>query len=155
MEKKVLVAYFSCTGFTKKLAERVNQKVCGDLFEIEPMTPYTKEDLNWEDENSRSTLEMKDPNNRPPVKNKVKNMNQYDIIFVGYPIWWGKAPTIINTFLESYDLKDKIVIPFATYHSSGVGESDKYLKPSCKGAKYFAAKGYEMDDLDHVDQLVG
>ncbi len=155
MEKNVLVAYFSCSGFTKKLAEVLNQKVNGDLFEIEPITPYTDEDLDWTKEDSRSTLEMKDPANRPPVKNKVENMDQYELVFVGFPIWWGKAPTIVNTFLESYDLKDKIVIPFATYHSSGVGETDKYLEPSCKDAKYRKAVGFEMDDLDHVDQIVG
>ena len=155
MENKTLVAYFSCTGNTRKLAENLNKKVCGDLFEIEPMTPYTKEDLNWEDENSRSTLEMKDPNNRPPVKNKVENMDKYDLIFLGFPIWWGKAPTIINTFLESYDLKDKIIIPFATYHSSGVGESDKYLEPSCKGARYRKARGFSTDNLIYENQLVG
>ena len=155
MEKNVLVAYFSCSGFTKKLAEVLNQKVNGDLFEIEPITPYTDEDLDWTKEDSRSTLEMKDPANRPPVKNKVENMDQYELIFVGFPIWWGKAPTIVNTFLESYDLKDKIVIPFATYHSSGVGETDKYLEPSCKDSKYRKAVGFEMDDLDHVDEIIG
>ena len=155
MEKNVLVAYFSCSGFTKKLAEVLNQKVNGDLFEIEPITPYTDEDLDWTKEDSRSTLEMKNPANRPPVKNKVENMDQYELIFVGFPIWWGKAPTIVNTFLESYDLKDKIVIPFATYHSSGVGETDKYLEPSCKDAKYRKAVGFEMDDLDHVDEIIG
>ncbi len=155
MEKNVLVAYFSCSGFTKKLAEVLNQKVNGDLFEIEPITPYTDEDLDWTKEDSRSTLEMKDPANRPPVKNKVENMDQYELIFVGFPIWWGKAPTIVNTFLESYDLKDKIVIPFATYHSSGVGETDKYLEPSCKDAKYRKAVGFEMNDLDHVDEIIG
>ena len=152
---KTLVAYFSCSGYTKKLAERINQKVGGDLFEIEPITPYTEEDLDWTKEDSRSTLEMKDPKNRPPVKNKVENMDQYDLLFVGYPIWWGKAPTIVNTFLESYDLKDKIIIPFATYHSSGIGDSDKYLEPSCEGAKYRKAKGFVMDDLDHIDELIG
>lgn len=152
---KILVAYFSCSGYTKKLAEKLNQKVGGDLFEIEPITPYTDEDLDWTKEDSRSTLEMKDPLNRPPVKNKVENMDQYDLVFVGYPIWWGKAPTIVNTFLESYDLKDKIIIPFATYHSSGIGESDKYLEPSCKGAQYRKAKGFAMDDLDHIDELIG
>ena len=99
MNKNILVAYFSCTGYTKELAEKINLKVCGDLFEIEPMTPYTEEDLDWTKEYSRSTLEMKDPNNRPPVKNKVENMEQYDTIFVVFPILWGKDPTIVNTFL--------------------------------------------------------
>ena len=155
MNNKVLVAYFSCTGYTKKLAEKLNMKVNGDLFEIEPITPYTKEDLDWTKEDSRSSQEMKDMNNRPPVKNKVKNMDQYSTIFVGFPIWWGKEPTIVNTFLESYDLTDKIIIPFATYHSSGIGETDEYIKPSCKGAKCLIAKGFEMDDLDHIDDLIG
>ena len=155
MKNNILVAYFSCTGNTKKLAEKLNKKVLGDLFEIEPITPYTDKDLDWNDENSRSSIEMKDPTNRPPVKNRVENMDQYELIFIGYPIWWGKAPTIINTFLESYDLNDKIIIPFATYHSSGIGESDKYLEPSCKGARYRKAKGFVMGDLDHIEQLVG
>ena len=151
----ILVAYFSCTGYTKKLAEKINEKVQGDLFEIEPITPYTEEDLDWTKEDSRSTLEMKDPSNRPPVKNKVEDMDKYKLVFVGFPIWWGKAPTIVNTFLESYDLKDKIIIPFATYHSSGIGETDEYLKPSCKNADYRKAKGFEMNDLDHIDDIIG
>ena len=112
-------------------------------------------ELDWTKEDSRSSQEMKDMNNRPPVKNKVKNMDQYSTIFVGFPIWWGKEPTIVNTFLESYDLTDKIIIPFATYHSSGIGETDEYIKPSCKGAKCLIAKGFEMDDLDHIDDLIG
>lgn len=155
MGKNVLVAYFSCSGYTKKLAEKLNKKVCGDLFEIVPEVPYSKEDLDWNDDNSRSSIEMKDISSRPAIKNKVNNMDQYDTIFIGYPIWWGKAPTIINTFLESYDLKDKVIIPFATYHSSGVGESDKYLKPSCEGTKYRKVVAFEMDDLDHIDQIIG
>lgn len=153
--KNVLVAFFSCTGYTKKLAEKINEKVKGDLFEIEPMTPYTDEDLDWTKEDSRSTLEMKDPANRPPVKNKVENMDKYDTVFVGFPIWWGKAPTIINTFLESYDLKDKVILPFGTYHSSGIGDSDEFLKPSCPGAQYRNAVGFEMNDFDHIDEFIG
>ena len=103
----------------------------GDLFRIEPTVPYTEADLNWNDRKSRSTLEMQDRKSRPEIANTVQNMNGYDIVFVGFPIWWYVAPTIVNTFLESYDFSGKAVIPFATSGTSGVGNTDKFLHPSC------------------------
>lgn len=152
MNKK-LVAYFSCSGTTKELAEVIADKVGGDLFEIEPKEAYTEEDLDYNNENSRCTVEMSDMSSRPEVGEVVENFSDYDTIYVGYPIWWGKAPTIINSFLESYDLDGKTVIPFATYHSSGIGESDKYLEPSCEGANYVSAKGFSMNYTDdEVDE---
>lgn len=129
--QKVLVAYFSCTGVTKKLAQTLAGVVKGDLYEITPVQPYTAADLNWQDKNSRSSVEMRDKASRPAISGSVKYFAQYDTVFVGFPIWWYVAPTIINTFLESEDFSGKTVIPFATSGGSGVGDTDKYLHPSC------------------------
>lgn len=134
MSKK-LVAYFSASGVTAKLAETLAESIGADMFEIVPEVPYTKADLNWQDTASRSTIEMKDPNSRPAIAAKRDNMDNYDTVFVGFPIWWYVAPTIINTFLESYDLSGKTVIPFATSGGSGMGKTNEKLQPSCPGAK--------------------
>ena len=130
---KVLVAYFSATGTTAGAAKRRAGAVKGDLFEIKPTVPYTASDLDWTDKHSRSTLEMKDPNSRPEVSSHVDNMDQYDTVFVGFPIWWYVAPTIINTFLEAYDFSGKTVIPFATSGGSGMGKTLEGLEKSCSG----------------------
>ena len=130
-EKKVLVAYFSCTGTTAALAGTLAKAVNGDLYEITPDKPYTSADLDWTDKNSRSTIEMSDKASRPAIKGKCDRMDRYDVVYVGFPIWWGIAPTIVNTFLESYDFSGKTVIPFCTSGGSGVGQSEKYLQPSC------------------------
>ena len=130
---KVLVAYFSATGTTAGAAKRLAGAVKGDLFEIKPAVPYTASDLDWTDKHSRSTLEMKDKSSRPEIEGRVENMDQYDTIYVGFPIWWYVAPTIINTFLESYDLSGKTVIPFATSGGSGMGKTLEGLKKSCSG----------------------
>ena len=108
---KRLVAYFSASGVTAKVAENLADAIGADIFEIQPEVPYTKADLNWMDKKSRSTIEMSDPNSRPAIATKRDNMDEYDTIFVGFPIWWYVAPTIINTFLESYNLKGKTIIP--------------------------------------------
>ena len=134
MSKK-LVAYFSASGVTAKLAETLAESIGADMFEIVPEVPYTKADLNWQDTASRSTIEMKDPNSRPAIAVKRDNMDNYDTVFVGFPIWWYVAPTIINTFLESYNLSGKTVIPFATSGGSGMGKTNEKLQPSCPGAK--------------------
>ena len=110
---KILVAYFSASGVTKKVAEKLAALVNADIHEIKPKVPYTKADLNWMDKKSRSTIEMSSPDSRPAIAAKRDNMDEYDTIFVGFPIWWYVAPTIINTFLESYNLKGKTIIPFA------------------------------------------
>ncbi|MCD7840481.1 MAG: NAD(P)H-dependent oxidoreductase [Erysipelotrichaceae bacterium] len=128
----VLVAYFSATGTTKKVAEKLNDVVEGDLFEIVPKEKYTSDDLNWQDPKSRSSYEMKDnPSFRPAISNHIDNMDQYDTIFLGFPIWWYVAPTIINTFLESYDLSNKKIIVFATSGSSGLGQTENKLQEGC------------------------
>lgn len=128
---KTLVAYFSCSGQTKKLAETISEAVGGSLYEIEPAVPYTEADLDWTNKRSRSTAEMNDLSSRPAVAGTVKNMEEYDTVFVGFPIWWYLAPTIINTFLESYDFSGKTVVPFATSGGSGMGKTESVLKKSC------------------------
>ncbi len=134
MNKK-LVAYFSASGVTAKLAKTLSNAVEGDLFEIKPEQPYSKADLNWNDPKSRSSIEMKEKKDfRPSISGKVDNMEQYDIIYIGFPIWWYVAPTIINSFLEQYDLTGKTIIPFATSGGSSMGNTNKELKDSCKGA---------------------
>ena len=138
-----LVAYFSASGVTAKVAETLSEAIGADLYEIEPEVPYTKEDLDWMDKQSRSTIEMNDPASRPEIAVKRDNMKDYDTIFVSFPIWWYVAPTIINTFLESYDLTDKTIIPFATSGGSGIGKTNERLVPSCKGAKLMDGKVFK------------
>ena len=138
-----LVAYFSASGVTAKLAETLSEAIGADLYEIEPEIPYTKADLNWMDKKSRSSVEMKDPSSRPAIAGKRDNMDEYDVIFVGFPIWWYVAPTIVNTFLESYDLSGKTIIPFATSGGSGMGETNIKLQPSCPNAKLLAGKVFK------------
>ena len=139
MSKK-LVAYFSASGVTAKVAETLAEAIGADIFEIEPKVPYTEADLNWMDKKARSTIEMNDPVSRPEIAIKRDNMTDYDTIFVGFPIWWYVAPTIINTFLESYDFSGKTVVLFATSGGSGMGETLKKLAPSCPNAKLIEGK---------------
>ena len=129
----ILIAYFSASGVTAKVARELAQATGGKLHEIIPCQAYTDADLNWHDSRSRSSLEMKDKASRPAIKGKVENMDAYTAIFLGFPIWWYVAPTI-NTFLEQYDLTGKTIIPFATSGSSGMGDTNAHLKPSCPGA---------------------
>ncbi len=138
--RKTLVAYFSATGTTMEAATKLAKVANADLHEIVPAVPYTPADLNWRDKKSRSTLEMEDKSSRPAIANKVENMEQYDTVFVGYPIWWYIAPTIINTFLEQYDFTGKTVIPFFTSGGSGAGETMRYLHPSAPGANWVDPK---------------
>ena len=128
--KKTLVAYFSASGSTAQLAKTIAEVTGGDLFEIKPEQPYTSADLNWNEKKSRSSIEMSDPNSRPAIATTVKNMDEYDTVFVGFPIWWYVAPTIINTFLESYDFSGKTIVLFATSGGSGFGKTVSELKCS-------------------------
>ncbi len=137
---KTLVAYFSASGVTAKLAENLAEAIGADIFEIEPKEPYTRADSDWTNKQSRSSLEMNDPSSRPAIRESRDNMDDYDTIFVGFPIWWYIAPTIINTFLESYNLSGKTIIPFATSGGSGMGKTNEKLLPSCKGAKLIEGK---------------
>lgn len=130
-----LVAYFSASGVTAKVAESLAEAIGADIYAIEPETPYTAADLDWTNQRSRSSMEMNDPASRPAIIDKRDNMDDYDVVFVGFPIWWYVAPTIINTFLESYNLTGKTIIPFATSGGSGMGKTNEKLLPSCSGAK--------------------
>lgn len=140
---KILIAYFSASGETGKLAKTLSAVTGGDLFEIRPETAYTSADLNWMDKKSRSTLEMKDEHSRPAIAGRVEDMAPYDTVFVGFPIWWYQAPRIIETFLESYDFTGKTVIPFATSGGSGMGKTNEHLAPSCRGAKLLNGKVFK------------
>ena len=128
---KKLVSYFSAGGVTKKVAERLAAAAGADLFEIEPAVPYTVADLDWTNKKSRSSVEMNDPSSRPEIARRLDSLEEYDTVFLGFPIWWYVAPTIINTFLESYDFAGKTIIPFATSGGSGLGKTVEVLKPLC------------------------
>lgn len=143
MMSRKLVAYFSASGVTAKVAETLSEAIGADLYEIEPEVPYTKEDLDWMDKQSRSTIEMNDPASRPAIAGKRDNMDDYDTVFVGFPVWWYVAPTIINTFLESYDLTGKTIIPFATSGGSGMGKTNEKLQPSCPNSKLIEGKVFK------------
>lgn len=133
---RILVAYFSATNTTKGVAEHISDALNADLYEITPAIPYTSADLNYHDDDSRSSIEMNDPSSRPEISGSVKNMEQYDIVFIGYPIWWGEAPRILSTFVESYDFSGKTIVPFCTSGSSGVGSSAANLEKLTSGAAW-------------------
>ncbi len=133
MSKK-LVAYFSASGVTKVAAERLAKAAGADLFEIQPANPYTRADLDWTNKKSRSSVEMNDPNSRPEIAERLSNMEDYDTVFIGFPIWWYVAPTIINTFIENYDFSGKTIVPFATSGGSGMGKTVEILKPLCSAS---------------------
>lgn len=130
-DRKILVAYFSASGVTANVAKALAEVANADLFEIRPAVPYSGADLNWWDKSSRSTLEMKDPSSRPAIGTWVSDMDDYDIVFLGFPIWWYVAPRIIETFLESYDFSGKTIIPFATSGGSGLGQTEVKLRELC------------------------
>ena len=130
---KILVAYFSASGVTATLAKTLAEAAGADLYEIKPEVSYTKADLNWNDKQSRSSIEMNDQSFRPAVADKNANIAAYDVVFVGFPIWWYVAPTIINTFLESYDFSGKTIVPFATSGGSGLGKTIEKLQLSVSG----------------------
>ena len=130
MANKSLVTYFSASGVTKKVAEKLAEAAGADLFEIKPEVAYTEADLNWMDKKSRSSIEMNDKSFRPAIAEKCNNMADYDVVYIGFPIWWYVAPTIINTFLESYDFSGKTIVLFATSGGSGFGDTVKGLRGS-------------------------
>ena len=136
----VLVAFFSASGETARLAKTLADTVKGDLYEIQPGVPYSSADLNWNNQASRSSVEMNDKTARPVIKNRVEDMTSYDVIFIGFPIWWYEAPRIIQTFLESYDLSGKTIVPFATSGGSGMGKTSDILRKSCPDAKVLSGK---------------
>lgn len=129
-DKRILVAYFSATGTTARAAEKLADITGGELYAITPDESYTPADLDWHDRQSRSSVEMNDPKSRPAIKGRKENIADYDVVFIGYPIWWDLAPRVINTFIESHDLKGKTVIPFATSGGSTLAGSAAALKKS-------------------------
>lgn len=131
---KKLVAYFSAGGVTKTEAERLANAVGADLFEIKPVLPYTRKDLDWTDRESRSSIEMNDPDSRPEIAVCCEHMSDYDKVYIGFPIWWYAAPRIIESFLESYNFSGKTLIPFATSGGSGMGKTVEVLKKVCPNA---------------------
>ena len=145
MSKK-LVAYFSASGVTEKMAKTLAEVTGADLFEIQPAVPYTTADLDWMNKKSRSSVEMSNPDSRPEIGNKIPDMGQYDTVFVGFPIWWYVAPTIINTFLESYDFTGKKIATFATSGGSGMGKTDSILKKCAPNADWKDGKRFGSAD---------
>ena len=148
---KVLVAYFSASGVTARLAKKVAEVTNGDLYEIKPKVPYTSADLDWTNNKSRSSIEMNNKSSRPEIVGDLKDVSNYDTIFVGFPIWWYIAPTIVNTFLEKYNFDGKKIIIFATSGGSGMGKSLDSLKNSCPSATFVNGKVFSSsvskDDL--------
>lgn len=136
-----LVAFFSASGVTAALAQRLSRAAGADLFEIKPAVPYTSADLDWTNASSRSSVEMKNPASRPEIAEKLPSMADYDVVFLGFPIWWYVAPTIINTFLESYDFSGKTIALFATSGGSPMGRTPEILRPLCNASvKWLPAK---------------
>lgn len=138
--RKILVSYFSASGVTKEVAKKVATAVSGDLFEIEPKDKYTNEDLDWTNKNSRSYIEMNDSSSRPEIKNRISNIDEYDTVFVGFPIWWDLAPTIINTFIEENNLENKSIYVFATSGGSSEINSFNTLKSTYKNLNFISSK---------------
>ena len=130
---KTLVAVFSASGVTKRVGEEIARVSGGDFYEIVPKEKYTSADLNYMNKTSRSSVEMNDPSSRPEIAGSVENMDSYDTVIIGFPIWWGVAPRIVETFLESYDFSGKTIIPFCTSGGSGVGKSDIELHKNVSG----------------------
>lgn len=143
-KKKVLVVYFSATGTTKSAAKKVKKATGGKLYQIKAAKRYTNADIDYSNDDCRANKEQNDESSRPKIKGKVKNIRKYDVIFIGYPIWHGKEPMIIRTFLESYNLKGKKIVPFCTSGGSGISGSMKGVKAAAKGAK--VVKGKDLTD---------
>ena len=149
MAKKVLVAVYSASGVTRRVGQEIARISGGDFFEIVPKEIYTSEDLNWMNKKSRSSVEMNDPSERPEIASTVADMDSYDTVIIGFPIWWGVAPRIVETFLESYDFSGKTIIPFCTSGGSGVGRSDTALHKNVSGDVKWA-KGVQINRPDEA-----
>ncbi|MDE7453809.1 MAG: NAD(P)H-dependent oxidoreductase [Clostridia bacterium] len=134
--ENTLVVYFSCTNTTKRVAEYIQEELDCDIYEIVPETPYTSADLNYNNNSSRSSIEQNDTDSRPAISGQIEDFEKYDVVFIGYPIWWGIAPRILYTFVESYDFTNKTVIPFCTSGGSGVGNSATELSRIADGGEW-------------------
>lgn len=145
---KTITCYFSATGTTKNIAIEIAKKINSDLFEIEPLELYTKEDLDWTNKNSRSSMEMRNENSRPRIKNKIENIEEYENIIIGFPVWWYKAPTIINTFIEENNLENKKIYVFVTSGGSGVTDSFNNLKKEYPNLNFVKGIRLETPEID-------
>ncbi len=155
---KILVAYFSVTNNTEGVAQKLADGLDADIYEIVPEQPYTDEDIDYGNSGSRTSLEMEDPDSRPPISGSVENMEQYDIVFIGYPIWWGEAPRIMSTFIECYDFSCKTIAAFCTSGGSGFGSSDSALRASASEATWldghrFSAGASAEDVMEWTNSL--
>lgn len=151
MKSKILVAYFSLTGTTANLASLIASLAQADLFDIKPTVQYNKEDLDWQNKESRTSKEHEDPSSRPEIDGKVDDIGKYDVIFLGFPIWWYSAPRIIQTFLDGYDFTDKKIIPFATSLGSAIEKAETDLSTSCKTkANWINGKRFGTVDMDII-----
>lgn len=154
MDKKVLVVFFSATGTTARQAGLLAEATSATLYEIQPEQPYTSADLDWNDRKSRSSIEMNDESSRPSIQGKVKDMNQYDVIFIGYPIWWDLAPRVVYSFIEKNNLKGKTVIPFATSGGSSIAGSVKDLKNKYPEIKWTSGKLLNRADKSDIETWI-
>ncbi len=153
-QMKTLVAYFSASGITKSVAEKIANVVDATLYEIKPEAPYTEADLDWRDKNSRSSVEMNDLSSRPAIIKDLEDADSYDVIYIGYPIWWYTAPTIINTFIEAYKFEGKTIIPFATSGSSSITKSVEDLKNSYPNIDWKEGKLLNGATLESVKEWI-
>lgn len=153
--KKVLVAYYSATGTTEGVAKLIASATGGTLYEIQPEKTYTSADLDWTDKSSRSTKEMADKSSRPAIVKNLKNASSYDVIYIGYPIWWDEAPRVVNTFLEAYNFEGKTVIPFATSGGSSISNSEKVLKATYPKLKWQSGRLLNRATKETVAKWVG
>ena len=153
---KILISFFSASGITKGVASKIADITGGDLFEIEPVNKYTSEDLDWTNKQSRSSIEMGNPSSRPEVKNKVSNLNDYDTVLIGFPVWWDLAPTIINTFIEENNLENKKIYVFATSGGTSINNSFDTLKNTYSNLNFISAKrlSSNVSDSDITEWLV-
>lgn len=152
---EVLVAYFSATGTTKRVAEKIAELTGADIYEIVPKNPYSDADLNWHDNNSRSTKEMDDPNVRPEIGSSDISLDQYNTIYLGYPIWWGDAPRIMATFVEKYNFDGKKVIPFCTSGGSGIGRSGSNLGTLAGGGNFVTGERLNSSaDTNNIQNFI-
>lgn len=152
--KRAIVVYFSATGTTESVARRLAAVTHADTMAIEPAQPYTSADLDWTNNHSRSTLEMKNPKSRPAIKTPEKSLDAYDVVFLGYPIWWDLAPTVVNTFIESQHLDGKVVVPFATSGGSGINHSAVQLKKQYPNIKWREGKLLNAPSDEELAQWV-
>ena len=150
-QSKILVAFFSASGNTAHVAETLSKAIGADLYEIKPKVEYTSADLNWHDENSRSSVEMKNESARPEIDGNISNFNQYETIIVAYPIWWNLEPRIVDTFLESYDFSGKNLVPICTSGGSGIENSAAHLKKICPNATW--KNGQKFPSHASADEL--